>query len=93
MKIEAGRKLDSFLMIAGVGGGKTQVLLRLENAAWERGDRMNEDLEESSQWENELDVLGANNSVEKYLEMLKKAPAFSRSKKALVEHLQELMSV
>ena len=33
------QELTSFLFLAGQRGGKTQVLSRLENAAWERGDR------------------------------------------------------
>lgn len=33
------QELTSFLFLAGQRGGKTQILSRLENAAWQRGDR------------------------------------------------------
>lgn len=84
MKIEVGRKLDSFLITGGVRGGKTDFINR----------QMNEYLEAAAEaeWENELDALGANNSAEKYIEMLQKAPEFSSSKQALTEHIQQIMS-
>lgn len=53
---------------------------------------MNENLETYSEWENELDALGANAPTDKYLEMLEKAPEFSSSKQALTEHIQQIMS-
>ena len=48
--------------------------------------------DEAEAWEHELDDLGVNQSAEKYLEMLEKAPSISSSKKALVEHVQQIMS-
>lgn len=53
---------------------------------------MNENLEAAAEWENELDALGVNNSAEKYIEMLEKAPQISSSKQALAHHIQQIMS-
>lgn len=54
--------------------------------------KTHDNLEAASEWENELDALGVNNSVGKYLEMLDKAPEISSSKQALTHHIQQIMS-